>query len=159
MKTKGHSWDATIPVLRLAIPACRENRLAQSNTPFYAEIQALDENFWQYYYAYQRDWLERGQINFQAVQSLWDILNNVYDNLDDLNIKLEELTPALELVETMNTLANDVQKKGAPTEAGIVFSGTRQEYEAIGSGLLDKLYELEPHINAARQRLIQMAHE
>jgi hypothetical protein len=73
-----------------------EYRLAHSDTPFHGEIQALDENFWQYYYAYQRDWLERGQINFQAVQSLWDILNNVYDNLDDLNVTLEELKPALD---------------------------------------------------------------
>lgn len=76
-----------------------------------------------------------------------------------MNIKLEELSPALELVETMNTIANDAQKKGEPTEAGIIFSGTRQEYEVIGSGLLDKLYELEPHVNAARQRLIEMAEE
>lgn len=136
-----------------------EYRLTNPDTPFYAEIQALDENFWQYYYSYQRDWLERGQINFQAVQSLWDILNNVYDNLDDLNIKLEELTPALEVVEAMNTMANDVQKTGEATDTGIIFSGTRQQYEAIGKGLLDKLYELEPHVNAARQRLIQMAQE
>jgi len=92
-------------------------------------------------------------------QSLWDILNNVYDNLDDLNIKLEELTPALELVETMNSMANDIQKKGEPTETGIIFSGTRQEYEAAANSLLDKLYELEPHINAVRQRLIEMAQE
>lgn len=133
--------------------------MVQPGTPFYPEIQALDENFWQYYYAYQRDWLERGQINFQAVQSLWDILNNVYDNLDDMNIKLEELSPALEVVEAMNTSANDVQKTGEATEAGIIFSGTRQEYEVIGNGLLEKLYELEPHVNASRQRLIQMAQE
>ena len=59
----------------------------------------------------------------------------------------------------MNTMANDVQKAGEATEAGITFSGTRQQYEAIGSGLLDKLYELEPHVNAAGQRLIQMAQE
>src|ERR1700681_3046804 len=108
--------------------------MALTDAPFYREIVALDENFWQYYYAYQRDWLERGQINFQAVQSLWDILNNVYDNLDDLNIKLEELTPALEVVEAMNTMANDVQKAGEATEAAIIFSGTRQQYEAIGNG-------------------------
>ena len=136
-----------------------EFRLGKSDVPFYPEIQALNENFWQYYYAYQRDWLERGQINFHAVQSLWDILNNVYDNLDDLNITLEELTPALEIVEAMNTTANDVQRTGAATETGIVFSGTCQQYEAIGSGLLDKLYELEPYVKATRQRLIQMAQE
>jgi hypothetical protein len=117
--------------------------LTHSDKPFHAEIQVLDENFWQYYYAYQRDWLERGQINFQAVQSLWDILNNVYDNLDDLNVRLEELRPALEVVERMNTMANDVQKKGEVTEKGIIFSGTRREYETIGNDLLDRLYELE----------------
>ena len=133
--------------------------MTHSETPFHGEIQALDENFWQYYYAYQHDWLERGQINFQAVQSLWDILNNVYDNLDDLNVGLEELKPALEVVEAMNSIANDVQKKGEATETGIIFSGTRQEYEAIGSSLLDKLHELEPHVNTVRQRLIQMAGE
>jgi hypothetical protein len=107
--------------------------LTHSDKPFHAEIQALDENFWQYYYAYQRDRLERSQINFQAVQSLWDILNNVYDNLDDLNVGLEELRPALEVVEGMNTMANAAQKKGEATVNGIVFSGTRQEYEAIGN--------------------------
>lgn len=133
--------------------------MTNPDTPFYAEIQALDENFWQYYYSYQQDWLERGQVNFQAVQSLWDILNNVYDNLDDLNIKLEELTPALEVVEAMNTMANDAQKAGEATDAGIIFSGTRQQYDAIGKGLLDKLYELEPHVNAARQRLIDLAQD
>lgn len=117
--------------------------MTHSDKPFHAEIQVLDENFWQYYYAYQRDWLERGQINFQAVQSLWDILNNVYDNLDDLNVRLEELRPALEVVERMNTMANDVQKKGEVTEKGIIFSGTRREYETIGNDLLDRLYELE----------------
>ncbi len=133
--------------------------LGITDAPFYPEIQALDENFWQYYYAYQRDWLERSQINFQAVQSLWDILNNVYDNLDDLNIRLEELTPALEVVEAMNAMASEVRKSGEATEAGILFSGTRQEYEAIGNGLLDKLYVLESHVTAARQRLIQLAEE
>src|SRR5476651_478052 len=102
-----------------------------TDAPFYREIVALDENFWEYSYAYQHDWLERGQINFQAVQSLWDILNNVYDNLDDLNIQLEELPPALEIVEAMNTTANDVQTMGEATETGIIFSGTRQEYEVI----------------------------
>lgn len=86
-------------------------------------------------------------------------MNNVYDNLDDLNVKLEELTPALEVVEAMNTMANDVNKAGEATNTGIIFSGTRQEYEAIGNGLLDKLYELEPHINASRQHLIHMAQE
>jgi superfamily II DNA helicase RecQ len=64
-----------------------------------------------------------------------------------------------EVVEAMNSMANDVQKNGEVTETGIIFSGTRQEYEAIGNSLLDKLYELEPHVNAARQRLIQMAGE
>src|SRR5258706_14096506 len=136
-----------------------EFSLGISDAPFYPEIQALDENFWQYYYAYQRDWLDRGQINFQAVQSLWDILNNVYDNLDDLNIKLDELAPALEIVEAMNAMANDLQKAGEATETGIIFSGRRQEYETIGNVLLDKLYELEPHVNASRRHLIQMAQE
>jgi hypothetical protein len=123
---------------------------------FQAEIQALDENFSQFYYAYQRDWLERKQVNFQAVQALWDILNNIYDNLDDMGVTLEELAPALDLVETMNSTANDVQRTGEATDTGIVFSGTRAEYEAIGNGLLDSLYMLETHVATARQRLTQM---
>ncbi len=128
-----------------------------SDAPFYPEIEALDENFSQFFYAYQRAWLEQGQINFQAIQSLWDILNNVWDNLDGLSITLKELDPALKLVEEMNAIASDVQKMGKPTENGIVFSGTREQYEAIGQNLLEKLYELEPHVIASRRRLIQMA--
>ena len=117
--------------------------MSPQRADFQAEIEALDENFSQYYYAYQRDWLERYQINFQAIQALWDILNNVYDNLDDLNIRLAEITPALAIVEKMHETARDIQNMGEPTEEGIIFSGTREDYEAFGNSLLDKLYTLE----------------
>lgn len=127
--------------------------MALSDAPFYPEIEALDENFAQFAY----DWLQRGQINFQAIQSLWDILNNVWDNLDDLGISVDALGSALQLVEAMNGLASDVQKRGEPTEEGIIFSGTREEYEIFGSKILAKLYELEPYVNAARQELIRLA--
>jgi hypothetical protein len=43
----------------------------------------------------------------------------------------------------MNTLAHEAQADGNATDTGIVFAGTRDDYERIGAGLLDKLYALE----------------
>ncbi|MEP7285707.1 MAG: hypothetical protein ABI947_08065 [Chloroflexota bacterium] len=45
---------------------------------FAPEITALDENFSEFYYAYQIDWLERGEINFRSVKALWDLINRHY---------------------------------------------------------------------------------
>jgi len=131
--------------------------MSLNDEPFQTEIEALDENFSQFAYDYQYDWLQRGQINFRAIQSLWDVLNNVWDNLDELGINLNDLDSALQLIEVMNGLASDVQKRGEPTEEGIIFAGTREEYDTFGSDILARLYELEPHVNAARQELIRLA--
>ncbi len=133
--------------------------MALQDAPFYPEIEALDENFYQFYYEYQRDWLERHQINTQAVHSIWDILNNVWDNLDELDISLDELNPALGVVEEMNSNATEVEAKGTPTDEGIIFSGTREEYAVIGRTLLEKLYLLEKHVGTVRQRLLEMGQE
>jgi hypothetical protein len=131
--------------------------MAPQDAPFYPEIQALDEYFAQFYFAFQQDWLERGQINFEAVQSLWDIINNVYDNLDAQGISLESMKAALEIIEEMNTLVADILNNGDATDAGIIFSGTREEYERTGIALMDKLYQLEVPISLSKQLLIDMA--
>ena len=121
------------------------------------EIAALRDNFIEYYYAFQHDWLERNQINFQAIQALWDILNNVYDNLDDDGITLKTLQPALQLVETMNAMVAELQDKSDPQAIGLIFSGTRDEYTAFGNKLLESLYQLEQHVQLARAQLIDIA--
>jgi hypothetical protein len=87
------------------------------------------------------------------------ILNNVWDNLDDLGITLPQLTTALEVVEDMNSTATQLENTGAPTAEGIVFAGTREEYESAGNLLLEKLYLLETHVEAARRALIDMGQE
>jgi hypothetical protein len=133
--------------------------MAPQDAPFYPEIQALDENFYEFYYAYQRGWLERHQIDHQAVHSLWDILNNVWDNLDDLGISLDPLGAALQVVEEMNATAIQLENSGTATAEGIIFSGTREEYETIGRTLLEKLYLLETHVTATRQALMDMAQD
>jgi hypothetical protein len=130
--------------------------MSLQDAPFYHEIEALDENFSQFFYAYQVDWLERHQINFQAVQSLWDLVNNVYDNLDDLNISLDSLKDALGVVEEMNSVMSSVVSKGKKTDTGSEFEGTRAEYDQAGSTLLDKLYLLQKQVGDCRQMLIEM---
>ena len=55
-----------------------------------------------------------------------------------------------------NTLA-DFLNKTEETDAGRVFSGTREDYDAVGVSLLNQLYELEAYVIEARQTLIKMA--
>ncbi|MEP7285710.1 MAG: hypothetical protein ABI947_08080 [Chloroflexota bacterium] len=82
--------------------------------------------------------------------------NNVKDNLDDKGVTLGQIEEVALIVEGMNATISQVITSGDETDEGIVFNGTREQYEAIGSSILSSLYEMEPHIVSARVELSEM---